>query len=204
MKRSPLVWIAMAAVGVVAVIGVAALIGGDDDSEEVVSAGEWADTVCGSIAVWRGEMESIVEDLRTPTANASGTEEPQSETPQGRTGFIRTGIERSISATETMITGIENAGVPDTEQGEEAADAVDEWANEELDNLEEAEESLETESETLGDAIDRLTDAGLAIGAGIKRAVTTLGDVVQTDPQLVAAFRASSTCEELREEESNR
>ena len=123
--RGPLVWIAVVAVGIVAVIGIAALIG-DDNSDETVAAGEWAQSVCGTVAVWRGELEAIVEDIRTPTSAGSGSEEPQSETPQGRTGFIRHGLERAIQATETMVEGVDNAGTPDTEQGEDVAELVSE------------------------------------------------------------------------------
>ncbi len=92
MKRSPLTWIVGIAVGVLLVLGVTALIGNRDDRDETVTAGKWAQNVCGSVGVWRGELESIVEDLRTPSAVLTAGEEPQSETPQGRTGFIRVGI----------------------------------------------------------------------------------------------------------------
>ena len=116
MGRGPLTWIVGVAVGVVLVLGVTALIGNRDDSGETVPAGEWAQNVCGAVGVWRGELEAIVEDIRTPNASATGGEEPQSETPQGRTGFVRKGLERGVQATETLVEGIDNAGVPDTPQ----------------------------------------------------------------------------------------
>ena len=50
--------------GLVVLLGVVALIGGDDDSGETVPQ-EWADNVCGTV-VWRGEMESIVDGVRSP------------------------------------------------------------------------------------------------------------------------------------------
>ena len=168
--RGPLFWIAVVAAGIVAVIGIAALLG-DDDSDETVAAGEWAQSVCGTVAVWRGELESIVEDIRTPTSAGSGSEEPQSETPQGRTGFIRQGLERAIQATETMVEGVDNAGTPDTEQGEDVAQLVSSWADSAVDVLEDAEDSLDEESDSLEASIglhgssrrDRL-------GAGLRHA----------------------------------
>ena len=126
--RSPWTWIAAAVGGIVLVVIVTAMIGNRDDSDETVPAGEWAESVCGAVGVWRGDLESLVEDIRTPNA-AAGSEEPQSETPQGRTGFVRTGLERAILATDTLVEGVDNAGVPDTEQGEEAAELVDDWAD---------------------------------------------------------------------------
>jgi hypothetical protein len=199
--RGPLFWIAAVVVGVVAVIGVAALLG-DDDRGETVSAGEWAQSVCGTVAVWRGELESIVEDIRTPTSAGSGSEEPQSETPQGRTGFIRQGLERAVQATETMVDGVENAGIPDTAQGEDVAELVSSWADSAVDELEDAEESLDEEADSLEDAIEQITEAVGAIGAVLASGTRTIADVVRADPELTSALRDSSTCTELQEETS--
>jgi hypothetical protein len=198
--RSPVIWLVIAG-GVVAVILAAAAIGGRDESGETVPAGEWAQNVCGAVGVWRGELEAIVEDVRTPNASSTaGGEEPQSETPQGRTGFIRKGLERAIQATETMVEGIDNAGVPDTEQGEEAAEDVSTWADRALDDLEEAQDSLDEEAETIEESIEQFGDATGAIGSALVGGVQTITDVAELDPALAVALRGSSTCEQLREE----
>jgi hypothetical protein len=202
MMRGPLVWIAVIVVGIVAVIGVTALIGNGDDSDETVSAGEWAQSVCGAVGVWRGELEATVEEIRTPPAVAGGDVEPQSETPQERTGLIRTGLERAVQATDTMVEGVDNAGVPDTEQGEEAAGLVSDWADSARDDLEEAQDSLDEEADSLEDSITQLTGAARAIGASLLSGTQTVAEVAQTDPELAAALRESSTCTELREETS--
>ena len=98
-------WILVAA-GIVLVLLVTVAIGTGEDSGETVTAGEWAQTTCGAVGVWRGAMEDIVEELRTPSEfPASGSEEPQSETPQGRTGFVRIGLERAVQATDTTDRG---------------------------------------------------------------------------------------------------
>lgn len=198
--RGPVPWIVGIVVGVLVVIGVTALIGNRDKSGDTVPAGEWAQTTCGVVATWRGEMKSIVEDIRTPTAVGSPTEEPQSETPQGRTGLIRSGLERAVRATDTMVTGIDNAGVPDTENGEESARAVSAWADTTHNDLQDALDSLDTEADTLADSIRQLTDAVRAIGTAITSGVKTVADLARTDPQLADALRESSTCQQLREE----
>ena len=198
----PLVWIAVVVAGIVAVIGVAALLG-DDDSGETVGAGEWAQSVCGTVAVWRGELEAIVEDIRTPTSAGSGSEEPQSETPQGRTGFIRQGFERAIQATETMVEGLENAGTPDTAEGEEVAELVSSWADGAVDELEEAEDSLDEEADSLEESIEQLTGAAGAVGSVLGSGTQLVGDVVRADPELTDALRDASTCQRLHEETSS-
>ncbi len=192
-------WI-VAAAGIVLLIVVVALIGNRDNSGETVSAGEWAESVCGAIGVWRGELEATVEEIRTPPAAAGGDVEPQSETPQERTGLIRTGLERAAQATETMVEGIENAGTPDTPNGEEVADVVSSWADSALDELEDAQDSLDEEADTLEASIQQLTGAARAIGSVLASGTRTVADVVQTDPELVSVIRDTSTCQELREE----
>ena len=120
MRGGPLTWIVGIAVGLVLVLVVTGAIGTRDDRNDTVTAGEWAQNVCGAVGVWRGELESIVEDIRTPSSAAPTGEEPQSETPQGRTALVRGGLERGIEAADTLVEGVDNAGTPDTPQGEEA------------------------------------------------------------------------------------
>ena len=199
--RGGWLWVVVIVAGVVAVTGVVALVGRDDSEDQTVPAGEWADTVCGAVAVWRGQIESIVDGIRNPDASGSlGVEEPQSETPQGRTTFIRDGLELTVEATETMITGIGNAGVPDTAQGTQSANAISDWADATLDDLEDAQDSLDNEADTLEEAIGQLTDAARAITGAVTGGVKAVADVARTDPELAAALRDSSTCQQLREE----
>jgi len=197
--RGPVAWI-VAAGGIVLLVVVVALIGNRDNSDETVSAGEWAESVCGAIGVWRGELEATVEEIRTPPAAAGGDVEPQSETPQGRTGFIRTGLERAVQATETMVEGVENAGTPETPDGEEVADVVSSWADSALDELEDAQDSLDEEADTLEASIRQLTGAAQAIGSVLASGTRTVADVARADPELVSVIRDTSTCQELREE----
>jgi hypothetical protein len=150
MRRGPLTWIAIAVVGVVIVLAVTALIGNRDSRDETVTAGEWAQNVCGSVAVWRGQLEAIIDEVQDPSAaNAAVGEEPQSETPQGRTAFIRKGLDRTVEAAQVLVDGVDNAGVPDTPEGEAAARQMSDWANESSDDLEQAQDSLDDEADTL-------------------------------------------------------
>ena len=201
MGRGPLTWIIGVAVGVVVVLVVTAMIGTRDDRGETVSAGEWAQSTCGAVGVWRGQMEAIVEDIRTPSGTSTaGGEEPQSETPQGRAGFVRKGLERAIQATDTLVEGIDNAGIPDTAQGDEAAGLVSDWADSALGELEDAEDSLDEEADSLEESIEQLTEAAGAIASTLGSGVQTIADIVELDPELASALQESSTCQQLREE----
>jgi hypothetical protein len=197
--RGPFPWI-LAGVGVLAVIVVAAAIGGRDESGKTVPAGEWAQSVCGAVGVWRGEFEAIVEDVRTPSVDSSVGEEPQSETTQGRTGFIRKGLERGLEATDTLVQGIDDAGIPDTPDGEEAAQRVSTWADDSQQAIEDAQDSLDTEADSLETSIQQLTEAARTIPAVLASGTQTLVEISRLDPELAAALAGSSTCKEFRQE----
>ena len=198
--RGFLPWI-LAGVGILAVLLAGVGIAGNDHSGETVPAGEWAQSVCGAVGVWRGELQDIVDDVRDPSSQtAAGSEEPQSETTQVRTGFVRKGLERAVEATDTMVVGIDNAGVPETAQGEDAADAVSIWAERARSDLEEAQDSLDDEADSLEAALEQFQDATGAIGATLVGGAQTLTDVAQLDPALAVAFRDASTCQQLRAE----
>jgi hypothetical protein len=197
--RGPLPWI-LAAAGVLALIVIGAALA-DRNEAETVPAGEWAQSVCGTVGVWRGNLEEIVDDLRDPNASAVVGEEPQSETPQGRSGFIRDGLTRALDVTEIMVEGVDNAGVPDSPEGEEAAERVSEWASGAQEALEEAEDELDEEAEEFEDAVEQLFGAARAVVAVHASGAQTIVEIARLDPQLGAALGDASTCQELREEE---
>jgi hypothetical protein len=200
MGRGALGWI-LALAGVVLVLIAAAAIGGRDESDETVTPGQWAQDVCAAVGVWRGTLEDIVEDVRTPNATSTaGGEEPQSETPQGRTGLIRKGLERAVAASDTLVEGIDNAGIPDTEQGQETAQVVSTWADSTRDEFEEAQDALAEEADTVEDAVTQLTSAARSIATALAGGVQALADVVRLDSEAARALAASSTCRQVREQ----
>jgi hypothetical protein len=200
--RGPLAWIVAIVAGVVLVLVATAMVGNRDDSGETVPAGQWAQSVCGSIGVWRGEIEDIVDGIRQAPATGTGVEEPQSQTPQGSPSLVRSGLEESVRATEVLVTGIDYSGVPDTAQGEAAAKQVADWADTSLADLNKAEDSLDTEAATPEEAIAQLTSAAGAIRLVVVSGYETLADVGLLDPELAAAVHESSTCQQLLEEQS--
>ena len=199
--RGWLVWTVAIVVGIALVLVATAMVGNRDDSGETVPAGQWAQSVCGSIGVWRGEIEDIVDGIRQAPATGTGVEEPQSHTPHGSPSLVRSGLEESVRATEVLVTGIDNSGTPDTEEGEAAATQVSSWAATSLANLNKAEDSLETEAATPEEAIAQLAGATGAIRLAVVSGFETLRDVALLDPELAAAVHESSTCQQLMEEQ---
>ena len=200
MRGAP-AWIIAIVGGVVVLVVVTAAIGARDDRGEIVPAGQWAQSTCGAVGVWRAEMQAIVEDIRTPPAfGGLATEEPQSETPQGRTGLVRAGLERAVTATDALIDGVENAGTPDTPHGDEVTRLVGDWADSAHDDLEAAQDALEKQADSLEDAVTQVSEAVGALGKVLSSGVETTQEIVRTDPALVTAFRDASTCQQLEQE----
>jgi hypothetical protein len=203
MRSGLLRWILVAA-GIVVVLLVTLAIGHRDKSGEKVPPGEWAQTVCGTVGTWRGEMEAIIEQVRTPPSKGDlGVAEPQSETPQTRRALVRSGLQESVRATKTLVEGIDDAGTPDSAQGGEAATKVSDWADTSKTNLEDAQKALEKEAQTLEEAVTQYGGAARAIGSTLATGVKTIASVAKLDPVLANAFRESSTCQQLREEQSS-
>lgn len=202
--RGPLGWILGIVGGIVVVLIVTAAIGNRDKSGDTVPAASYAQNVCSVVGTWRGEMEAIIDEIRqAPSRGSLGVEEPQSQTPQGRRELIRTGLETSIRATKNLVEGIDNSGVPETAGGESAAKNVSDWADSAVDELEKAEDALHEEADTLEEAVSQFTQATTAIGSVLASGVKTLTDAGRDDPALAAAFSDSSTCQQLRREQSS-
>jgi hypothetical protein len=196
--RQPLVWIA---VGLVALCGVVAIAGANDRHGETVSAADWAGGVCGAVGAWHGEIQAIVADVRNAPAKGVPSEEPQSETKYGGGSGLRVGLKSAVRATNTMVTAIDDVGTPDTPQGAQAAKDVSDWADATVSNLEQAQDTLEHKPTTIEQALEQLGGATGAIVTTLTSGVKTITDVARLDPQLAAAFRDSSTCQQLRNKE---
>jgi hypothetical protein len=200
--RRWVVWIGILA-GLVVLIGIVAGIGEDDDTEETVSALEWADNVCGTVLVWRGEMESIVDGVRSSgDASASGTESG-AESPQGRSGSVRTGLEQALLATETMVEGIAQAGIPDTPSGENVADALAIWAEDAVEELEDAQDALAEDTDTTREELEQLAGAVGTLVDVYTSGGQAIANAAVADARLLGALRQSPKCQQLAEEVSS-
>jgi hypothetical protein len=191
-------WI-VAAVGIVALLVATGLIGDRDRSGETVPAGEWAQTVCAAVGVWRGEVEAISESFRVSTGS-SETTETGAPSPEGKLGGAQVALERSIVAADTLVEAIDRAGTPDTLEGEQAAEEVSAWATGAFNDLEQAEDLLDEEPDSLEEDVERVTEVARLIAGVLESGRQVLADVAISDPELEAAFRDSSTCQHLREE----
>jgi hypothetical protein len=189
-------WI-VAAVGLLLVLVATGLIGDRDRRDETVPADEWADSVCGAIGVWRGEAEAISESFRI-AIESNETTESGAPSPEGKLGAAQVALERSLEAADILIEAVERAGVPQTAQGEQAAQQISDWANGAKADLEEAEELLDEEPDTLEEDIERVSEIARLIAGALESGRQILATAAASDAELETALRDSGTCQELR------
>ena len=108
-----------------------------------------------------------------------------------------------MQATETLVEGIDNAGVPDTEKASKRQRRCPTGPTRALGDLEEAQDSLDDEADSLEESIEQLTEAARTLGSRARqRRADDRRRRCSLDPALAAALRDSSTCQQLREETS--
>ena len=94
--RGSLTWISAILAGIVLVIVVSAAIGDRDREGETVSAGEWAQDVCGTVASGAARWRRSPRTSAPRRPSAASVAEPQSQMPQSRSALVRESLGRAI------------------------------------------------------------------------------------------------------------
>ena len=197
--RGPLTWVIGIAVGLVLVLVVTGAIGHRNDREDTVTAGEWAQNVCGTVGVWRGELKSIVEDVRTPSAVAPSGEEPQSETPQGRTGLCAPGWTGPSSPQTLWWRASTTRASPIRRRARKRTSRYPTGrTRRRTTSRRRRTPSTRSPTRSRGRSTRWREQRGPSRTA-LTSGVQTIASVARLDPALAAALRESSNCKQLRE-----
>ena len=171
--RGPLAWILAIVGGIVVVLIVTAAIGNRDKSGDTVSAASYAQTrVRRRRDVARRDGGDRRRDPPGSVARrARSRGAAVGDAAGSRRASSAPGSRAASGRPKTLVEGIDNAGVPDTPQGEDAAKSVSDWADAAVDDLEQAQDSLEEEADTLEEAVEpaHARDAGDRGGARRRR-----------------------------------
>ena len=125
----------------------AAGCGGSDD--ETSGATDWATSVCSATTTWADSVSAAATSLQGGNLSENSLE---------------SAVDDVKEATETLADDLEDAGKPDTEDGQKAKDLVDQLAQE----IDEGVEAME-------DAVNDVQG-----GTGIVTAITTIGSTLST------------------------
>lgn len=158
--------------------------GGGDDEPEASATDEWAEGFCGAITTWAESLEQATDELRSFNSLSRDAFEQAAED-------IRT-------ATGDFADDLQALGTPDTESGEEAKQAVDDFAT----TLEEDSADIETAVEgvsgvtSIPAAVTDITAALSSMNAAFSSMLRTIrkGDAAG---ELKTAFEDADACVDL-------
>ena len=186
-------WFIAAIVIGIASIAVAALLmrlTADDNAQP--SASEWAASVCTDLATWRSSITSLADV-------GDGTLTPES---------LGDKLDDASSATQTLVSELNDLGAPDLESGDQLKEEIDSAANE----LESSFDTLKQGAEDAADAsspadfLQALAALAPQFQALLDTISTTVDDLQNANvaedakAELEQAFADASSCQQLRSE----
>jgi methyl-accepting chemotaxis protein len=171
----------------VSVVASLALVGagcGDDDEPAASATDEWAEGFCGAITTWAESLEQATDELRALSSLS-------------RDGFEQA-AEDIRTATGDFADDLQALGTPETESGEEARQAVDDFAT----TLDEDSADIETAVEGVSGiteipaAVTDITAALSSMNAAFSSMLKTIreGDAAG---ELETAFEDADSCVDL-------
>jgi hypothetical protein len=189
--RTPIVLLALAAVIVAGAIVALVVLRSNDDSSGSPSAATWADSVCTSIDSWRTSITSLADV-------SGGTLTKDS---------LRQKLDDADTATQKLVTDLQDLGAPDLESGDQLKGKLDTDA----DSLSSNYDALQAKAQDALDAgsttsfLSALAALATPFQNLVNQISTTLEDLRSADDvsadaraELQQAFDDSEACMKLR------
>jgi hypothetical protein len=142
--------------------------GGDDEPP----AEAWANDVCTAISDWRTTIEGIVSDLQSqltsPDAGAA----------------VKDAIASGVDATTQLKDELQGIGPPETEAGEEAKQALDDFADQAAQTADDVEAQAQKlpDSGSVSELLSQLTPMAASLESLAREGQSQLQDLEQLDP----------------------
>jgi hypothetical protein len=159
--------------------------GGGGGGGETVSAEEFASGICGALNDWQSAIQSrsssLTEGLSEDTTPEQGKE------------LLASFLDDVIDETETMISEVDDTGVPDVDNGEDISDALGNAFDDALAALEDARDQVDDLPTDSGESFQT---AASALGGSISTSLGDIGGEIQDidAPGLEDAFREDEDC----------
>ena len=160
--------------------------GDDEGGDEKVAVGDFASDICTSFTDWsesirdrQGELERDLDPQASPQEGKDALE-----------GFL----DHAVDASDQLVEDVEGAGTPDTENGEDVADALQGAAEDARSKLEDAQADLE---DLPTDSPEAFTAAADEFGNEVRTALEGVGEGIEEidTPELDKAIDEESACQ---------
>jgi hypothetical protein len=159
----------------------AAGCGGGDDESSATPVDDWAEGFCTAITTWTGQLEQAVKPLR----NLSSVSRDKVEQAGAE---IRT-------ATDQFTDDLQGLGTPETDAGDEARQAVDDFKTTIDDDLDDIEQAVEGTSGVTGikDAVTAITSSLTSMQQAFNKMVKSIR-TTDSERKLRTAFEEADAC----------
>lgn len=160
--------------------------GDDDDGGGSADVGDYASDICTAFTDWTQAIQDRQTELQEGLQPGASPQEGK----DALQGFL----DDAVSASDQLVEDVDAAGTPDTENGDDAAEALQSAAEGARDQLAEAQENvadLPTDSpQAFGDAADKF-------GNEVRSALEGVGDGLQDidTPELDEAIDEEEACQ---------
>jgi hypothetical protein len=163
-----------------AVALLAAGCGGSDD--ETSGASEWASSVCSATTTWTESVSSALSSLKAGDLSE---------------GSVETVVDDVTEATKTYADELRDAGRPDTDDGQQAKDLVDQLGNDIDEGVQELEDDLDDASSgSILTAISQITATLANLSSQVAGVVEDLQQL-QPSGELEDALTNADECSSL-------
>jgi hypothetical protein len=155
---------------------------GGDDGED--SATAWAGDVCSAITTWRDSITTAADSLRGGNLSED---------------TLKSAADDIGSSTNEFIDDIRGLGTPETDDGEQAKESIDQLADQADANLSAIESAVDDVTDLSG-AVQAVTTVSAAISTMGTQLSSTFAELEKLDPggELEQAFRDADSCDELQ------
>jgi hypothetical protein len=162
---------------------------GDDDDDgggDSVAVGDYASDICTAFTDWTQAIQNRQTDLEEGLQPGASPQEGK----DALQGFL----DDAVEASDQLVEDVEGAGVPDTENGEEAADALQAAAEGARAQLEEAQADV---GDLPTDSPQAFSEAADEFGNEVRSALEGVGDGLQDidTPELDKAIDDEEACQ---------
>jgi hypothetical protein len=160
----------------------AAGCGGSDD--ETSGASEWASSVCSATTTWTESVASALGSLQDGNLSESSVE---------------SAVDDVTEATKTFADELQDAGKPDTEDGQQAKDLLDQLGNDIDQGAQELEDDLDSASGGTG-VLTAISQITATLATMSSQVATLVEELEQLDPagELEDAINDADECSSLR------
>jgi hypothetical protein len=161
---------------------------GDDDGGggDSVAVGDYASDICTAFTDWTKAIQDRQTDLQEGLQPGASPQEGK----DALEGFL----DDAVAASDTLVEDVESAGTPDTENGEDAANALQDAAEGARDQLAEAQDNV---ADLPTDSPQAFSEAADEFGNDVRTALEGVGDGLQDidTPELDEAIDEETACQ---------